>query len=258
MVIIDKKQISGIPLLEVYPKNAKGALPTVFFIHGITSAKEHNLHYAYLLAERNMRVILPEALYHGERNNGESNRDITLRFWDIVTQTILELNQLKRHYVKSELTIESKIGLAGTSMGGIVTLGALTQYDWINSAVSLMGNPAYESFAWHLIHQIKESGFELPFTEERLKEEVEKLRTFDLSQQPEKLQKRPLLFWHGKKDKTVPFDFAYNFYQEVKDQYQDFPEGLQFIADEAADHKVSRQGLLATVDWFEKYLLNVN
>ena len=28
------------------------ALPLVFFIHGFTSAKEHNLHFAYLLAEK--------------------------------------------------------------------------------------------------------------------------------------------------------------------------------------------------------------
>ncbi|MDI5791688.1 hypothetical protein PO124_35075 [Bacillus licheniformis] len=31
-------------------------------------------------------------------------------------------------------------------MGGIVTLGALTQYEWITTAVSLMGSPAYVEF----------------------------------------------------------------------------------------------------------------
>lgn len=53
MIIVDKKIVANIPLLEVVQKELLDqAVPTVFFFHGFTSAKEHNLHYAYLMAEK--------------------------------------------------------------------------------------------------------------------------------------------------------------------------------------------------------------
>ena len=42
------------------------------FLHGFTSAKEHNLHYAYNLAKKGIRVLLPDAHLHGVR---EENLD---------------------------------------------------------------------------------------------------------------------------------------------------------------------------------------
>ena len=55
---------------------------------------------------------------------------------------------------KTKNLIDSeRIGMVGTSMGGIVTLGSLTRYKWIKAAVSLMGMPYYEKFA---LWQIKE------------------------------------------------------------------------------------------------------
>ncbi|MCU9612451.1 prolyl oligopeptidase family serine peptidase [Caldibacillus lycopersici] len=256
MVIIDKKTVAGIPLLEVVPqKLVEEATPTVIFLHGFTSAKEHNLHYAYLLAEKNIRVLLPEANYHGERSKKISIHELAIHFWEIILQSIHEINQLKEAYVKLGKTLPDKIGIAGTSMGAITTLGALSIYPWIRTAVSLMGSPAYYTFAQDLVHKLTSSGQKLPFSEEQLQAEFEKLLPFDLSQQPEKLDKRPLLFWHGKKDRTVPYSYAYHFYEENKNQYQDTPEKFQFILDENADHKVSRKGLLEATAWFEKYLI---
>lgn len=36
--------------------------------------------------------------------------------------------------------------------------------------------------------------------------------------------------------------------------YENEPEKIRFIVDQLADHKVSRAGVLALVEWFEKYL----
>lgn len=80
------------------------------------------------------------------------------------------------------------------------------------------------------------------------------MKQFDLSLQPEKLNTRPLLFWHGKLDSVVPFAPARRFYESVMPQYEKRPDLLQFIADERAGHKVSREGLLRTVEWFDTHL----
>ena len=139
-------------------------------------------------------------------------------------------------------------------MGGIITLGALRQYSWIEAAVSLMGCPCYVSFAKYLVDGLKKAGNHLLVSENDIQIQLEKLTAFDLSMKPESLNNRPLLFWHGKKDPVVPYHFAYNFYQEVKNNLYQRPEHIRFILDENADHKVTREGLLETVAWFTKYL----
>ena len=256
MIQIRKEIIDGIPLLHVVKNDdEKKMLPLVFFVHGFTSAKEHNLHFAYLLAEKGIRAVLPEAILHGDRSDGRNNEEITYDFWNIVKNTITELEILKNDFVARGLADQERIGLVGTSMGGIVTLGALTQYEWIKTAVSLMGSPNHEEFARNQIMQIREAGVQLPFSNEELENEFISLGKYDLSAHPEALAARPLLFWHGKKDPVVPFQPTYDFYQRIKSDYAQNPEDLQFIVDEQADHKVSREALLRTVEWFEKHLL---
>ncbi|WP_420842723.1 prolyl oligopeptidase family serine peptidase [Fervidibacillus albus] len=255
MIGIAKKNVNGIPVLEVGKYELeKKALPTVFFIHGFTSAKEHNLHYAYLLAEKNFRAVLPDVNFHGERSKPISEKERNMQFWSIVVQTIEELNGLKDTYVTSGLTLSEKIGVAGLSMGGIVTLGALSRYSWIKTAVSLMGSPAYETLSHELLGQFEKQGEKLPFTDEQVKTELKKIEKYDLSKRPDALQERPLLFWHGKNDPVIPYRHAWDFYHEVKDGYKDHPEKIQFLLDERAQHKVTREGVLKTVEWFEKYL----
>ena len=255
MITIEKEEIKKIPVLHIADEKKKDEkLPFIIFVHGFTSKKENNLHYAYLLAEKGFRVLLPEALYHGERNPGLSGHRLEFRFWDIVLQTIDELEILKSTFEEKQLIDSNRIGVVGTSMGGIVTLGALTKYDWIKAATSLMGMPYYEQFALHQINSMKEKGVELPVQEEELAQLMDKLRQLDLSLHHEKLQNRPLLFWHGKQDPVVPYANTYHFYETIKPLYKNEPNKLQFITDESAGHKVSNEGVEKTVKWFEQYI----
>ncbi|MEH7386687.1 prolyl oligopeptidase family serine peptidase [Bacillus sp. JJ1521] len=255
MVIVEKKRIADIPALHIVKDQLKDeAAPLILFIHGFGSAKEHNLHYAYLYAEEGYRVVLPEADYHGERDKGLEDLEMNFKFWDIVVHEIKELQSIKDELVGKGLADETRIGVAGTSMGGIVTLGALTQYPWIKTAVSLMGSPYYEEFCRGQIEELKVHDIELPFSDSELEEKYAELRKYDLSIQPEKLDGRPLFFWHGEKDKMVPFKYTYGFYREIKPLYKGKGENLSFIADTRADHKVTREGLLASVEWFKKHL----
>ncbi|WP_010283415.1 esterase [Bacillus timonensis] len=255
MVIVEKTKYAQIPALHIVQNQIKDeALPVIFFIHGFGSAKEHNLHYAYLYAEEGFRVVLPEADYHGERDKGLEELEVDFMFWDIVVNEIKELQIIKDELNKQGQIDETRIGVAGTSMGGIVTLGALTQYPWIKTAVSLMGSPYYEEFCRGQIEELKRHDIELPFTEGELEEKYAELRTYDLSLQPEKLNGRPVFFWHGEKDKMVPFNYTYEFFQEIKPLYKGNEKNLSFLADTRADHKVTREGLLASVDWFKKHL----
>ncbi|MFJ8267458.1 prolyl oligopeptidase family serine peptidase [Peribacillus asahii] len=255
MITIKNEKVGNIPVLHMSKEELfEKKQPLIFFIHGFMSAKEHNLHYAYLLAEKGFRVILPDVIHHGERESGYSEKELSSRFWKMIVQTIHELNILKEELVSRHLVLADKIGVVGTSMGGIVTNGALAAYDWISAAVSLMGNPAYVRFAEYQVEQMKKILPELDLKEKDVQEQLELLKPYDLSLNPDKLQNRPLMFWHGAKDQVVPYKFAHDFYQHIKSNYESEPDHLMFILDEKAGHKVSRFGVLQTVAWFDKHL----
>lgn len=253
--MIENQTIGEIPLLHIVDQEKNNdSLPFVLFVHGFESVKENNLHYAYFLARKGFRVVLPEAIYHGERQTGLNSLEMNIKFWEIVTKTIDELQLIKEYYESKNKIIPEQIGLAGTSMGAIVTLGALTQYPWIKAAVSLMGMPYYEKFSQYQLQQLKEKGVELPFSDEEKETIFEHLRKFDLSIHTNALNERPLLFWHGMKDPVIPYTYTYQFYESIKPLYENSPEKLHFITDEKADHKVSRDGVIKLVDWFERYV----
>lgn len=253
MIGIVKEKIGNIPsLIVVETKDKDKALPTVIFFHGFTSAKEHNLPIAFLLAEKGYRVILPDSELHGERDINTSERNRQISFWDIVLKNVQELEQIKKALDAEGLILDDRVGVAGTSMGGITTSAALTQYDWIKSAVILMGSPRITTFAKTLVESFKKEGA-LPVTDEQIEALYDQLERCDLSLQPDKLNGRPILFWHGGQDTVVPFDHSYTFYDEVKKQYEN-EEDIQFIKEANAGHKVSRRAILELVKWFRANL----
>lgn len=257
MIIIEKELIGQIPVLHLGEQTTfNQELPLIIFIHGFQSAKEHNLHYAYLLAEKGFRVLLPDVIHHGEREADLSDSQMMPRFWEMVLQTIQDLSLLKDDLLSRKLIDPIRIGVAGTSMGGIVTNGALAAYEWISAGVSLMGNPSYVAYAELQMEEIKKRKVNFPATDEEVAKVIEQLKPFDLSLNQDKLSDRPLLFWHGAKDPVVPYQHAYRFYEGVKAGYEEAEEKIDFILDPKAGHKVSREGVLKTADWFAKHLLS--
>lgn len=255
MITVENSKINEIPYLHIFDsRKNEEKLPLIIFIHGFSSRKEFNLHYAYLLADKGFRVILPEAVYHGERSTGLSGQQLNMHFWEIIIRTIAEIETVKNFFEEEQLIDPGRIGVVGTSMGGIVTLGALTQYPWIKAAASLMGMPYYERFAEQQIDELKRHNVDIPLSNEEMSQLMNKIRVLDLSLQPDKLENRPLFFWHGKKDAVVPYAPAYHFYETIRPMYEGHPDKLQFISDEKAGHKVSTEGVLQTVKWFEAHL----
>lgn len=255
MILVEKKCIQHIPVLHIVKqKHFSDRMPLIVFLHGFTSTKERNMHYAYLFAEKGFRVIMPEAIYHGTRNEGLSETELSSRFWEIVMTSIEELSTIKQELVEEGLVDPSRIGIAGTSMGGITTLGALAKYEWIKAGVSLMGNPSFEEFALWQLNEMEKRGVQIGLSQEQVSDFLNQLKQYDLSLQPEKLNKRPVLFWHGRLDPVVPYQAAYHFYEQNRKSYEGTNGMFEFITDENAGHNVSNAGVEATANWFEKHI----
>ncbi|PAV29220.1 esterase [Virgibacillus profundi] len=253
MIGIYEKNIKTIPCLVVVDADRENeALPIVTYFHGFTSAKEHNLSLAYLLAEKGFRVVLPDSEYHGAREQAISSLKKQISFWDIVMQNVKELKDIKDYFDEKGLVLNERFGVAGTSMGGITTSAALTQYHWIKVAAVLMGSPKITTYAKTLVNSFKKMG-DLPVTEDMIDHLYEQLENYDLSKQMEKLNGRPLLFWHGENDAVVPFDHSYTFYEDAAKTYEN-ADKIHFIKESNRDHKVSRYAIIETVKWFEEHL----
>src|SRR5699024_10434061 len=170
-----------------------------------------------------------------------------------------ELQIIKDKLDEEGLILEQKIGLAGTSMGGITTSAALTKYSWINTAAILMGTPKLTDYANLLVENVVKTE-KLPIPEKEIKRLMNQIKTYDLSLQMEKLKQRPLMFWHGDKDSDVPCDLSYTFYKDVKKKYKNKKKKYKnkddviIIKEKDHDHKVSRFAIIETVNWFESQL----
>nr|WP_241433333.1 esterase [Listeria grandensis] len=229
--------------------HATEKLPTVFFYHGFQSQKELYLPYAYLLAQRGMRVILPDAPMHGERQAGESDMEQEIYFWDTVRGNIDELPILKAALDSEGLIDTSRLAIGGFSMGAITSFGMLAQYEWLKVGVCLAGSSYYGHFAKALADGVIKQGLQFPFD---VNERILELAPYDLSAAPAKLKNRPLMIWHGKEDDVVPFQYSEKLYEALVEE--DMSDNVAFIVDEKAKHKISMEGMLAGVGFLEEKL----
>lgn len=253
-VTINKEMWSDIPLLHVsQDEEMNRPLPTIIYLHGITSSKEHNLPIAYLLAEQGYRVILPDAMLHGEREEDISAVALQMRFFEIIKQNLDDIEAIYQELAAKNLIQGDRLGVAGTSMGGITTAAALTQFSWISVAGILMGTPKLTDFATMAINNMKEQSPDITIPEQQVQSIMEEMGEIDLSRRMETLFDRPLFFWHGEDDQVVPFDQSYSFYQEAVKTYTN-PEQIQFIREANRGHKVSRMATNELVQWFTKQL----
>ncbi|MGN1401484.1 MAG: alpha/beta fold hydrolase [Bacillus sp. (in: firmicutes)] len=252
MIIIDRGEAGNIPFLHIYKQSLKEQeLPFVMFVHGFESSKDRNIQYAYLLAEKGIRVILPDALYHGERREKEQ---LTSHFWNIVIQMIHELQFLKDQFVENRLANPRKIAVGGTSMGAIVTLGAMAKYDWISAGISMMGSPSYAGFAQYQLELMQKAYGKLPLLPGQIEDQLRLLSDYEAVGRLETWRPVPLFFWHGKADQTVPYKWAYAFYEQLHPLYARLEMPLHFRLDEKAGHAVPNDAVHEVTDWLAEQL----
>lgn len=217
MINIHNKLVSGLPLLEIVKDHlSEDALPTVFFYHGWEGYKERVLEEAYILAEKDFRVLLPDIYNHGERKMTKTQDPMS--FWELVGQSVKEFPRIVDFYVEENKTIADRIGVAGLSMGGIISSAILTQFDWVKSVSILMGSPSpIELTRWMLKNnQIDSNLDERVLNEDFVERKLKELVPISLNLQAEKIAGRSVYFWHGLDDDVVPATLTEDFVEKNK------------------------------------------
>ena len=136
-ISIRHRYIAKIPALEVTTEEQKNeALPLIVYYHGWQSAKELSLTQARKLAHEGFRVILPDAMNHGERKTGPISTIPSITFWSSIQYNLIEFPVIIHHFHKLGLIKENWIGVGGVSMGGITTSALMTQHPEIQALLA--------------------------------------------------------------------------------------------------------------------------
>lgn len=245
MINIERIAIDHIPVLNVVKATlSEKRLPTVIYYHGFNGEKDSSLTIAYKIAEKGIRVLLPDAPLHGERSVSEDPVEHGFTFWEIILQMIEEVSLIRDYADEHQLAVIDNIGFGGTSMGGMVAYSCLKKYDWIATAAVLMGTPYLSKRAAETIDPRLRTGKDL----------LTKIDELDLSKQPEALKGRPLFIWHGEKDEIVPASDSRAFYKTIEGRYSD-KNKLLFIEEKDRIHNISKLSIKKTAEWFEMQLL---
>lgn len=251
-MIVKQEVWETIPLLHVYDETMNEQTPVVIFLHGFMSAKEHNLHYAYQLVQKGVRVILPDALLHGERSTNLTEIQMNANFWKIVLNSVKEVHTLYEQLKQKQLICDNKIGVAGTSMGAIVTSGSLAVYPWIQTAGICMGTTSFTKLATHQADELINKGMVLPITPQQQQGLMDMLSHYNLEDREDMWKNRAIVFWHGERDSVVPYEMSNDFYEQLLQNKVETQ--IHYISERKAGHAVSRNGMLEVTSYLAQHL----
>lgn len=231
-----RRQVGNIPLLELAPYPQRNqALKLLILYHGWQSNKELNFTLAKKLSYLGYRVVVPDAINHGERFVKKSPIP-SFTFWQSIQGNLFEFSYLLAYYHKHHLIADNNIAVAGVSMGGMTTCALLTHHPEIKVAACIMGTPDLLAYRKRLKDHIQQAGLHLPQDYDYLTTWVP---NYDLASQAEKLDQRPILFWHGQSDWRVPYALVADFVAKHPDQKIHFiPENTGHLVTIATMDKI--------------------
>lgn len=241
------RDINTIPVLEVVnEKLRKEILPIVIFYHGWKSNKELVLTQARKLAQQNIRVVLPDAQNHGKRKQPISSIP-SFTFWNSIQANLAEFSVLLNFYDKVKLLDKEHIGVGGYSMGGITTSALLVRHPEITAAACIMGSPAPSVYAKRVRDSANKYGLFVP---DDLAEMTSWIANYDLNLQPQAINNRPLLIWHGTKDERIPYSEPADFYQKIKNEA--YAQNVDFLVGIDEGHLVNIELMNKIADFFKE------
>ncbi|MBF8807868.1 MAG: alpha/beta fold hydrolase [Enterococcus lacertideformus] len=230
--VISKRSIKQIPLLEVVLKELRDEkIPIIIYYHGWQTSKELVLTQGRKFAKKGFRVLLPDAINHGERKQAVSSIP-SFTFWNSIYGNLFEFDMLLNHLEKRGV-LHDKVAVGGVSMGGITICSLLTKHPYLIGGICLMGSPAPLQYGKEIYKRAEKYHYLLPNDYFDL---ISWVKHYDLSLQPEKLAGRPLFFWHGKQDEKIPFQQTSDFVK--KNQKELYGKGITFHYSQTEKHIV--------------------
>lgn len=244
---IEEKKIAigDIPALLLRPKNDEKMYKTVVFYHGWSSSKESQKIRGLILAMFGYQVLIPDSIYHGERNPIDYDSDNGELFWDTVLNTIEEFDLIRESIVHKYNGDKDNITVMGHSMGGFISAGIFTHNKDVKSVITLNG-----SFAWDYFNSIFKEENNLKMTEKQIEQEVI-INKLDPIKNLEKLKDRPILMVHGGSDTVVSVECQRLFLRTIEPLNED-KRKVRLIKHPNLGHFVTTNMMEDSIRWLKE------
>lgn len=244
----EKVYIKDIPAIILTPKDKNDDMATIILYHGWSSCKENQRIRGFILASAGYRVVIADAINHGERNAfSEYGLDKGDEMWTTVFNSIDEWDLLVDGLIDKYGIDKDKIGLIGNSMGGITAGGIYTENKNIRVLVVLNG-----SMAWENTNNIIKDTINITMTE-KLKGIEKRIKRIDPIKNIDLLVDRPIMLLHGDSDEIVSVDSERLFFNEINSRYKD-KRKIKFIEYEGLNHLVTTNMMEESIVFFNQYL----
>ena len=252
-IIEEKIWIGQIPAILFRPKLEKKTYPTLIFYHGWSSRKENQRIRGLILSSVGYQVVIPDAIYHGERNPlSNYNKENTLKYFGkVVLTNIEESNLLVDQLVSKHKADPDRIGVLGHSMGGFTSAGIFTHNPKLKALVVFNGSCAWEKSNETFIETFKISLEQL--NNENFKGLRKKISDIDPMNNLNLLKDRPILMLHGDRDEAVPVQSQRAFYKAIEPIYRD-KDKIKYIEYPNLNHFLTTNMMEEAIAWFYKYL----
>lgn len=241
-------QLAGIPLYDVHAAGLSGPAPTIFLQHGWSGSKATQVVTAQALACAGFRVLVPDALRHGDRDAFPSYEapEASAHFWQILETQVDDFGRIAEEAIRLGLSDPDRIGVTGNSMGGMIAACATARYGWVKVAAVMNGSGC-------LLHTYEEFLAAAPQAERSAEAEA-RLRAIDPEGQIDRIAPRPVLLIHGERDTVVPVTGVQRFAELAGPAYAACPERLKLTVIPRLDHYVTVGMVDEVRNWFVRYL----
>ena len=243
MIELQTQRLGDHEILHAFPAGkGEQPLPTVVFYHGFTSSKLVYSYFAVALAQAGFRVVMPDAPDHGARFAGDEEARLG-QFWQILHGNLVEFAALRDALHQAGLVADSRLAVAGASMGGMTALGIMTRHPEVKSVACLMGSGYFTSLAKTLFP---------PREQDDVNAVLAPLAEWEVTHALPKLADRPLFLWHGEADDVVPAGETFRLQQALIQEGLD--KNLTCRWEAGVRHRITPTALDATVAFFRQHL----
>jgi dienelactone hydrolase len=279
--------VERVPVLSVSPVGAKGPLPAMIVLHGTGGSKDGVASWLEEFARRGIVGVAIDARYHGGRSGGAKGSAAYVaaitRAWKTPAgqpmehpfyyDTVWDLWRLLDVLTKEPDIDPKRIGMLGTSMGGIQTWLAASADERVAVAAPLIG---VQSFRWGLendrwqgrantiraAHEAAAKDLGEPAVNRRVCRELWGkvvpgiLDEFDCPNLIRLFAGRPLFVANGEKDPNCPIEGARLAFVAAEDAFKKAgcPEKLDIRVAEGVAHRVTDEHRKAAVEFCVKWL----
>ncbi len=234
---INEVMIGKVPAIIIEPKEETNK--TLVFYHGWGSDNERQIFRGNIFASYGYRVVLPEARYHGERNEEKldhGDKEVEGKYILKVIMHNIEEAPSIFNYIEENYT-GSEIAVGGHSMGAITAGGLYAFKKDLKMAFIFNGINNWKELV-RGVNELK--------NQDKIDEREFRINEFFLDMNPmdspEAFKDRPLVLYNGEDDDVIDPAGQESFVKEVEKVYED-KKLLDFKLFEMTGHQVTTQML---------------